>query len=153
MPSYEYRDGQLVEVPDLIVRTSGDLHEEVHRTLVIASGVELAVHGVISGTVNVQSGAVLDARNDVYGTVNVEPDAQMRVHKHANDTLNVQRGGTITILPSAVALGTIHVEGTLINEGTRGTQVHGAGAIEDREGSSVRPPDETRGDGAVVYYG
>jgi hypothetical protein len=47
----------------------------------------------------------------------------------------------------------MHIEGTLINQGTRGVQLHGDGDVEDREGSTVRPPDEVWDDGTVVYNG
>ena len=43
------------------------------------------------------------------------------------------------------------IDGTLVNHGTRGVQVQGAGVVDDREGSTVRPPDETLDDGTVTY--
>ena len=65
MPSYDYRDGELVEVPDVVVSESGDLRDDVSRTLVIDPGVTLTTHGRPSGTVAVREGARLDARNDI----------------------------------------------------------------------------------------
>ena len=67
-------------------------------------------------------------------------------------SLNMNRGGVVTLAESAVALGTMRIDGTLSNHGTRGTNVHGAGVIDDREGSTVRPPDETRDDGTAIYW-
>lgn len=32
MPSYEYRDGEMVEVPDVEISESCDLHEDVKHT-------------------------------------------------------------------------------------------------------------------------
>lgn len=153
MPSYEYRDGELVEVPDIVVSESCDLHDDVKQTLVVQSGVILTTHGRISGTVEVQSGANLNARSDVSGTVSVAVSAEATFYGRMSGTLTVSRGGVATLAPSAIALGVMKIDGTLINEGTRGVRVHGTGAVEDREGSTVRPPDEQLGDGTVVYYG
>jgi hypothetical protein len=66
-------------------------------------------------------------------------------------TLHVNRSGTATLLPTAVVLGTIHIEGTLINEGTRGVHTYGAGVNDDREGSTVRHLDEIWDDGITIY--
>lgn len=79
MPSYEHRDGELVEVPDLVINESGDLHQSVKNTLVIQPGVTLNLHGRVSGTVRVEAGGTLIARNDVSGTVNVASTAQGHV--------------------------------------------------------------------------
>jgi hypothetical protein len=151
MPSYEYRDGELIEVPDVVVSESGELREDVSRTLVIEPGIILTAHGRLSGSVSVRVGATLDARNDVSGTVNVRANADATFHRAASGTLNISRGGVVTLTKSAVALGTMHVDGTLINYGTRGVNVHGAGFVDDREGSTVRRPDETLDDGTVIY--
>lgn len=151
MPSYEYRDGELIEVPDVVVSESRELREDVSRTLVIEPGVTLTAHGRLSGTVSVRAGASLDARNDVSGTVNVGANAEATFHRAASGTLNVSRGGIVTVTRSAVALGTMHVDGTLINYGTRGVKVLGAGFVDDREGSTVLRPDETLDDGTVIY--
>lgn len=153
MPSYEYRDGELVEVPDIVVSESGDLHEDVKQTLVVESGVMLTTHGRISGTVEIQPGATLNAQSDVSGTVSVAATAEATFHGRMSGTLTVSPGGVATLAPSAIALGVMKIDGTLINEGTRGVRVHGTGAVEDREGSTVCPPDEHREDGTVVYYG
>ncbi len=153
MPSYQYRDGELVEVPDLVMSESGDVHDAVNNTLVIESGVSVTTHGVVNGTVSVRRGARLDAVNKVNGTVHVESGAEATFKHSMGGTLHVERGGTATLEASAVALGTMHIEGMLINHGTRGGSVHGAGQVDDREGSTVRPPDETLDDGTVIYRG
>lgn len=153
MPSYEYRDGEMIEVPDLVVTESGDLREDVKHTLVIRPGVSLTVHGRVKGTVHVEGGARLDARGDVNGTVHVGPNAEATFHRKMGGTLHIERSGTATLAASAVALGTLHVEGKLVNYGTRGVQVHGGGTVDDREGSTVREPDEKWDDGTAVYYG
>jgi hypothetical protein len=152
LPSFKYRDGKLVELPDVVVSKSGDLHEDVKQTLVIKTGVTLTVHGSVSGTVEVQPGATLKAQGDVSGTVHVATDAEATLLGRVSGTLKVSRGGVATLAPSAVALGTMSIDGTLINHGTRGVQVHGAGVVDDREGSTVRQPDETWEDGTEVYY-
>jgi len=153
MPSYDYRDGELVEVPDLVINESGDLHQSVKNTLVIRPGVTLNLHGRVSGTVRVEAGARLIARSDVSGTVNVASTAQATFYERMSGTLHVDRSGVATLAPSSVATGTMHIEGTLVNEGTRGVQVHGSGVVDDREGSTIRQPDETWEDGTMVYYG
>lgn len=153
MPSYEYRNGELVEVPDVVITESRDLHQNVKNTLVIRSGVTLNLYGRLSGTVQVQAGATLVARSDVSGTVRVASTAQATFYEHMSGTLHVDRGGVATLAPSSLATGTMHVEGTLVNEGTRGVQVHGPGVVDDREGSTIRQPDETWEDGTTVYYG
>lgn len=153
MPSYEYRDGEMVEVPEVVVSESGDLHEDVERTLVIRAGVTLGAHGRVNGTVEMQSGATLNAQSDVNGTVNVASNAEATFHRRMGGALNVARDGVAILAPSAIALGTMNIDGTLINHGTRGVQVHGAGVVDDRDGSTVRPPDETWEDDTAVYYG
>ena len=55
------------------------------------------------------------------------------------------------LLPGAVALGVLRIEGTLINEGTRGVDVSGRGTVDDREGSILRRPDRSLPDGTTVY--
>ena len=153
MPSYESRDGEMVEVPDFVVTESGDLHEPVTRTLIIQPGVTLNVTAKISGTVDIGDGSTLNAQSGVGGTVHVRPGGQVTFHERMGGTLHIARGATATIEPNATALGTINVDGTLINFGTRGVQVHGTGIVDDREGSSVREPDETQEDGTVIYRG
>jgi hypothetical protein len=54
------------------------------------------------------------------------------------------------LLPGAVALGVLHIEESLINEGTRGGNVSGRGSIDDRKGSTVRRPDRSLPDGTTV---
>lgn len=100
-----------------------------------------------------QGGATLTAFGDVHGTVHVAANTRATFHRRMGGTLNVGRDGVATLASSAIALGTMNIEGALINHGTRGVQVHGAGVVDDREGSMVRPPDETWQDGTVVYYG
>lgn len=153
MPTYEYQDGEAVEVPDVVVRDSGDLHDDVERTLVLMPGVTLTVHGRVNGTVEVRGGATFNAQSDVNGTVHVASNGQATFHRRMDGTLNVDRGGSAALGPSAVALGTMNIEGTLVNHGTRGVQIRGEGVVDDREGSTVRQPDETWEDGTVVYYG
>lgn len=151
MPTYEYRDGEMVEVPDLVVSESGDLYEDVNTTLVIRSGVSLTLYGRVSGTVHVEQAATVEARGDVSGTVHIESTAEATFHQAMAGTLHVEPGGMATLARSAVALGTLHVDGTLVNYGTRGTQILGSGTVDDRENSTVREPDETWEDGTVVY--
>lgn len=151
MPSYEYVNGRMVEVPDTVIDKSCELNEPVTRTLVIRPGVRVVSHAEITGTVRVGSGSVLEARNDVSGTISVESGAQATFHKKAGGTLSVARGGSATLLPTAIALGTMNIAGTLVNQGTRGINIKGTGIVEDSEGSTVRHPDETWPDGTMVY--
>lgn len=151
MPSYEYVDGRMVEIPDIEITESGTLERDVRSTLIVRSGVQLTTSGDISGTVQVQRGASLSAIGHVSGTVHVASGAQAEFHSRMDGTLHVDSGGVATLLPGSVALGSMSIDGLLINEGTRGVQVHGRGSVEDRDGSRVREPDEIRQDGAVVY--
>lgn len=153
MTSYEYRNGQMVPVEDLVVSESGDLYENVDRTLVIENEATVTSHGRINGTVQLTPGTAFESRGTINGTVNVQRDATATFHARYNGTLNVDRGGVARLAPTAVALGTMDIEGTLINEGVRGVQVFGSGTVEDLPGSTVREPDEVRPDGAVVYRG
>lgn len=142
-----------MQVSDIVVSESGDLHEAVNRTLKIRPGVTLTVHRRVSGTVEAQPGATLQAQSDVDGTVDVSANAEATLHSRMGGTLNVNRGGVATLAPSAIALGTMRIDGTVTNNGTRGVEVHGAGVADYRDGSTIRPPDETREDSIVVYYG
>jgi hypothetical protein len=153
MPTYEYRNGQMVELPDVVITESGDLHDDVKRTVIVESGVELTTHGKISGTVNVRPDGTLIARGGVGGTVNVSTGARATFHGNLGGTLNVDRGGAAILASSASALGAMNIIGTLDNYGTRGKEVRGSGRVTDHDGSTVREPDETWADGTTVYYG
>ena len=128
--------------------TAGDGYTYLTRQVVT-----LTLYGRVSGTIQVESGATIIARNGVSGTVHVAASAQATFHNRMSGTLHVHRGGVAELAPSAIATGTMQVEGTLVNHGTRGEQVRGHGVVDDREGSTVRPPDETWEDGTTVYYG
>lgn len=151
MPSYKYVDGRMVEIPDTEITESGTLERDVRNTLIVRPGVQLTITGRVLGTVQVQSGASLNAVGSVSGTVHVEAGARAEFHSRLGGTLHVDRGGVATLSPGAVALGSLSIDGLLINEGTRGTQVRGRGSVDDRDGSRVREPDETTEDGAVIY--
>jgi hypothetical protein len=153
VPSFEYRNGQLVPVEDVVISESGELHENIDRTLVIENGATVTSYGTINGTVQLTAGTTFDARGTINGTVNVQRDAVANFHAGLNGTLNVNQGGVARLAPAAVSLGAKHIDGTLINEGVRGVQVSGSGTVEDRPGSTVRQPDEVRPGGGVVYRG
>lgn len=150
MSSYEYRDGKLVPVSDTVINEDCELQDPVTNTLTIQAGVSVIARGNINGTVNVMQGASLEAYGDVNGTVSAESDTKITFHGRANGTIHLAAGGVARLLRGAAALGTLRIEGTLINEGTRGTNVFGTGQIDDCEGSSVRYPDSAS-DTAVVY--
>ena len=84
MPTYEYRNGERVEVPDLVITESCDLHEKVTKTVVIGPGVTLTLHDRVSGTVQVTAGATLEAHADVSGTVHVAAGAHATFYNHIN---------------------------------------------------------------------
>src|SRR5690348_2432334 len=94
MPSYEYRDGEMIQVPDLVVVESGDLYEDINTTLVVRSGISLILHGEVNGTVHVERAATVEAKGDVNGTVHVEPTAAATFHQKLGGTLHIARGGT-----------------------------------------------------------
>jgi hypothetical protein len=151
MPSYTYKDGQMVEIPDTVVSEDTEIREPISNTLVLRPGVVVTAFAAISGTVRLMPGATLEARGDVSGTVNVERDARAVFHGRAGGTIKIDLGAEVHLLPRAVALGVIHVEGTLVNEGTRGVNLSGPGIIDDRDGSRVRSPDRTLADGTTIY--
>jgi hypothetical protein len=143
----------MVEVPDTTVSEDCIIDVPVDNTLVIEPGVNAIARAPISGTVEVQQDSVLDARSDVSGTVHLSRGARAVFHGRANGTINIEAGAVMRLLPKATALGTLIVDGTLINEGTRGVNVSGSGTVDDREGSTVRQPNKTLSDGSMVYEG
>lgn len=153
MPSYTYRNGRMVEVPDTVISEDAEIHDPISNTLILRPGVNVTIHSTISGTVEVMSGATLHARGTLSGTVSVAEDANVVVHRRASGTIHINRGAEVHLLPGSIALGVIRVEGRLINEGTRSENVSGPGSIEDRPGSTVRVPDRTLPDGTTVYEG
>ncbi|NVC25162.1 hypothetical protein E7Z53_17200 [Kocuria salina] len=153
MPSYTYKDGELVEIPDVVITESCELSEPITVTVVIKAGAHVVSLAELTGSVNVESGASLDAKGHVMGTVNVAAHGEATFHQQASGTLNISQGGRVRLAETCVALGTMNIDGELVNEGVRGVQVHGTGTVEDRPGSTVRQPDETWPDGTVVYRG
>lgn len=151
MANYTYRDGKMVEVPDTIATEDTELHEPVKNTLIIRPGVAVVSYAKISGTIVVMPGATLDARGPVSGTVTIQDEARATFHSSASGTVKVSGGAVMHLLPGSIALGVLKVEGTLINEGTRGLNVTGQGVVDDRIGSIVRRPDRTLRDGTTVY--
>lgn len=151
MPSYVYRNGDMVEIPDTTITESCEIHETVTNALVIKAGVTVTARSNISGTVNLERGARLDAHGPVNGTVAVSAGAQVAFYDRVGGTVHVHAGAEAVIAPSSVALGTLVVEGLLTNEGVRGIQVSGSGRVVDAPGSEVRQPDERWSDGTVVY--
>lgn len=151
MPSYEYVNGRMVELPDTEITESGTLNGDVRNTLIVRPGIELVATGDINGTVHIQRGAALTATGDVTGTVHVASGARADFHSRLDGTLQVDSGGVATLMTGAVALGSMNIDGLLINHGARGVQVHGQGSVDDREGSRVREPDEITDDGSMIY--
>jgi hypothetical protein len=151
MTSYTFRNGQMVEVPDTVVTEDTDFHDSISNTLVIHPGITATTFANVSGTVRVMAGAAFDARGAVSGTVTVDAGAVATFHSVANGSIHVSDQGLAHLLPGAIALGTMRIDGRLINEGVRGVNVSGVGFVEDREGSSVRRPTRTLSDGTTVY--
>lgn len=144
MPSYAYREGQLVKVPDLVISESCDLHEAVNRTLIIEGEAEVTSYGPLNGMVELAPGTVLDARGTVNGAVNVAREARATFHGSINGLLRVNSGGRARLARTAAAYGTMVIDGILINEGARGVQVGGSGVVDDRPSSTVRQSSEAR---------
>lgn len=153
MPSYTYRDGEMVEIPDTVITVSCEIREPVENTLIVRSGAHVTLWAKLSGTVVVERDAVLEACAAVGGTVDVLAGGRTLFRDKVGGTLHVREGGAATLADTAVALGTMKVDGVLTNEGVRGVQVNGQGRIIDAPGSTVRQPDETWADGTVVYLG
>jgi len=153
MPSYTYRNGQMIEIPDTVVSKDTEIRESISNTHIIRPGIYVTTFAAISGTVRVMSGATLVAKASVSGTVDVENGARAVFHGRASGTIKVDRGAEVHLMRGSVALGFIQVDGTLINEGIRGVNVSGPGRVDDREGPTVRRPDRTLPDGTTVYEG
>lgn len=151
MTSYTYKDGEMIEIPDTVVSEDTEIREPVNNTLVLRPGVNVTTLAAVNGTVRVMVGATLQARGPVSGTLSVEDGARALIHGRAGGTIKIDRGAEVRLLPGAVALGVIRVDGSLINEGVRGVNVSGSGTVEDRAGSTVRSPDRTLPNGATVY--
>ena len=151
MTSYTYRNGQMTEIPDTVIAEDLEIRESISNTLIVRPGVNVTTLASITGTVRVMTGATLEARGSVSGTVGVEDGARATFHGQASGSINVDRGAVMHLLPGAVALGVLRIEGTLINEGTRGVNVSGRGTFDDREGSIVRRPDRSLPDGTAIY--
>ena len=151
MPSYTYRDGELVEVADTVITESCEIREPATNTVIIRSGAGVTARAKMSGTVMVERGAELVAHSPVTGTVTIDGGARAVFHDRASGTIHVRAGGEARLTATAVALGTMTVDGVLTNEGVRGVQVSGSGEVIDAPGSTVRAPDETWDDGTVVY--
>ncbi|MDN5721137.1 hypothetical protein [Corynebacterium sp.] len=149
-PSYTFRDGVMEEVPDHIVAEDAVIDHPINNTVIIQAGAHLVTRSAVSGTVRIEDGE-WEAQADVNGTVDVGPRGRATFFQRVGGTLRVAVGGVAQIAPGAVALGTMRVDGELVNEGTRGVSVHGQGRVDDRPGSRVRQPDEIRPDGSVAY--
>jgi len=153
MPSYTYRDGELVEIPDTVITVSDEIREPVKNTLIIRAGAHVTSWAKISGTVVVEQDAVLETHAAVGGTVDIQAGGRALFRGKVGGTIQVREGGAATLADTAVALGTMKVDGVLTNEGVRGVQVNGHGRVIDAPGSTVRQPDATWPDGTVVYHG
>lgn len=151
VPTYTYRNGEMIEIPDTVVVEDTEIHNSISNSLIIRPGVTVITFASVSGTIQVMSRATLDARGPISGTVSISDGARVNFHDAANGTITVDRGAVVHLLPGSVALGAIHLEGTLVNEGVRGINVTGNGTVEDREGSMVRRPDRTLPDGTTIY--
>jgi hypothetical protein len=151
MPSYTYRDGQLVEIPDTVITEDTDLRESVTNTVIVRGPATATAYAPLSGTVTVESGATLITHGAVNGTVNVSNEGTVIFHGPANGTLHIGAGGLVHIQRGASAIGTMQIEGVLINDGVRGANIRGDGLVEDRPGSQVRQPDRTLPDGTTIY--
>lgn len=149
-PSFEYRDGRMVEVPDVHISTDVVLSEPITRTLVISDGATVVARAPISGSVQITAGQLI-AETSISGTVTVRSGSSASFAASMSGTLNVAVGGRAHIRPGATALGSMRIDGSLLNEGVRGVQLHGSGQVEDR--GQVRQPDRTDPDGVVVYLG
>lgn len=151
MPSYVYRNGDMVEVPDTTVTESCEIHESVTNMLIVQAGATVTAHSSISGTVNLERGSRLEVRGPVNGTVVISSGARATFYDRVGGTVHVHADAEAVLAPGAAALGTLKVEGLLTNEGVRGIQVSGSGRVVDAPGSEVRQPDERWSDGTVVY--
>lgn len=151
MPSYEYRNGRRVELEDLVVSVSQDLHETINCSLRVQAGAILSSYGTINGSIDLELGAQLHAFGPINGTLYVRDGAEVVIHRALNGSAVICSGGTLHIEQAASAMGSLQIEGTLINSGTRSDTVSGSGRILDREGSTVRRPDEIRPDGTRIF--
>lgn len=154
MPTYEYQaGGTRVQIQDLVIHESSDLHTDQNRSVVVRSpGTCANFYATINGSVAVEDGAELHVFGVINGSVHVGPGSATIVHKRLNGSVHVSRTAEVRIAPGGIHAGSIHCDGVYVNEGTRGGTQSGFGDVVDAPGSTVRPPDEVTGDGARTYW-
>lgn len=151
MPSFIFRDGEMVEVDDVVLDKSCEVTDPVRGTLVVGTGAQVVFRADVSGTVRVEAGAAAEVRGRVAGTFVVLGGGHVTFHSRLSGSLHVWPNATVTLASSAVALGSLHVDGTLTNHGCRGVSVSGSGQVIDTESATVQSPTEILDDGTVIY--
>lgn len=151
MPSYKIVNGAQVEVSDTVVSDDATVEDELSNVVIVRNGAELIARARITGSVVVERGGRLLAFEDVTGTVSLQEGSEAEFHAGLGGALHVSRRATALLKPDAVALGSLNVDGTLVNEGTRGRTVNGDGRVDDLPGSTVRQPDAVDGDMEIYY--
>ncbi|MEO6116739.1 MAG: hypothetical protein ABIP33_10170 [Pseudolysinimonas sp.] len=130
----------MIEVPEISVHDKYTLTGTHQAGVNVHAGGELILSGIQQGTVQVESGGVVVVHGVLQGTLHVERDASVVVDGKLQGTTHVEAGGSVAILSGGQSQGTIHNEGSFVNEGVRGGAVSG-NPIDDRPGGSVKSPN------------
>lgn len=153
MPSYEFRNGRKIEIPETILDKSGDFVGTHNNSVIVRGmGTHVASRATINGTLTVSDGVTFENFGTVNGTVNVASGANYVVHGAQNGTSHVEHGGKLRVAPGGMLMGIASGEGELVNEGTRASTSTYVRRIVDAPGSRVRQPDEVDGDGTTYFY-
>lgn len=84
------------------------------------------------------------------GSLHVGPHAVVEVIGDQSGSVHIERNGLLKVAPGGKLAGSLYVEGTIENLGTRGGSTHLAGGeIHDLDGGRVKSPIEK--DGMNIY--
>jgi hypothetical protein len=128
-----------------------ELRGVINNGVVVDAGAVVRVLGTLNGSVSVKSGTVLND-GTVNGSVHLASGTEVRVAGVLSGSTHIAEGGTAVVLRAGSLRGSLHNDGLLINDGTRGGTVQGSGSIEDRPGASVKQPNYMSADGVNATY-
>ncbi|MFJ3384763.1 MULTISPECIES: hypothetical protein [unclassified Curtobacterium] len=111
------------------------LTEPITQTVIVTNAATATARARVSGTVNVEDG-VFVALATVSGTVHVAAGSMAVFADQMSGTLHLASGGSARILPGASALGTMHIDGHLLDEGERGCRCVAPGRSRTVAGSA-----------------
>lgn len=145
--SGEWVDGQYIE--PLIIDTNTVSTGEQRGGIIVRPDVTFRLLHWHQGSLVLEDNSAVVLESNHQGSIHVGRGATLTILKHHQGALHVYSGGVVNISPSGSCQGSVHVDGLLINEGSRGGPSSGEGEIRDRSGSQVIQP-VTRGN--TTYY-